>query len=85
MHDKHREWVELLTNIALERLRAKSERTFALLRRSYEQIEKSKELLKIEVPRVWPPKPPRERERERERGKAVLVSGLFSLFDVVAG
>ena len=48
-------WVERYIAAKLERLRAGSDLTHELLRRSREQIAKSKELLQAEVPTVWHP------------------------------
>jgi len=51
------EWLQSCVQTRLERLRASSDLTAELLRRSYEQIDMSEQLLSIEVPKVWPPVP----------------------------
>jgi hypothetical protein len=48
------ELVERRNKAREERARASSELTAELVRRSRERIAVSKELLKIEVPKVWP-------------------------------
>ena len=52
MHD--RENLEDLILLQIERVRAGNDRTHVMLRRSYERIEKSRELLETEGPcRRW--------------------------------
>ena len=58
MPDNIDTWVEQCVAAKLERLRAGSDLTHELLRRSYEQIAKSIELLGAEVPKVWHPSRP---------------------------
>jgi hypothetical protein len=55
MHVKHREWLELQAIVFAQRTRARSEVVREMIVRSRKQIEKSKELLRAEVPRTWPP------------------------------
>ena len=58
MSFSEREWMEYWFAIRLERMRAADEVTRALLSRSYEQLAKSKDLLKLPPPKVWHPEPP---------------------------
>jgi hypothetical protein len=55
-----REWLERWISARMERMRADTERTRQLLRKSYDQINRSYELLKTEPPKVWPLQPPKE-------------------------
>jgi hypothetical protein len=52
------DWVEKYIAAKLEKLREGNERTRQQLRKSVAQIALSEELLKMPVPKVWPPKPP---------------------------
>jgi hypothetical protein len=52
-----RRWVEHWCAMHVERMRA-SKVTRETLRRSYEQLAKSEELLKNPLPKVWHPEPP---------------------------
>jgi hypothetical protein len=66
MHD--RENLEDLILLQIERVRAGNDRTHVMVRRSYERIEKSRELLKTEVPwRRW-------RESVLEEARSPVVS-----------
>lgn len=58
MQFKHREWLELTATVFMQRIRAGNERTREMLACSRDQVEKSKELLRAQVPKVWPRQPP---------------------------
>ena len=55
MHVKHREGLELQAIVFAERMRARNEAAREIIARSRQQIEKSKELLRAEVPQTRPP------------------------------
>ena len=50
------EWLELQAIVFAERMRARNEAAREIIARSRQQIEKSKELLRAEVPRHGRPK-----------------------------
>lgn len=50
-------WSLQCLTVRLERLKAANELTREMLRRSYEQLAISKDLLKRDVPKVWHPEP----------------------------
>jgi hypothetical protein len=52
------EWIAKYVAARIERMRAADELTREMLCRSYEQLAKSEELLKLSVPVVWHPGPP---------------------------
>ena len=53
MQLKHTEWLQLTATVFMQRLHAGNELTREMLARSREQIDKSRELLRGEVPRTW--------------------------------
>jgi hypothetical protein len=55
MHVKPREWLELQAIVFVQRTRARNEAVREIIVRSRKQIEKSKALLRAEVPQTWPP------------------------------
>jgi hypothetical protein len=60
MHYNVAEWVAMVTQAKLERLRSGNLLAEEQLRRSYQQIVISKELLRRPVPRLWHPEPFKE-------------------------
>ena len=55
------EWVASDLAAKIERMRAAHALIREMLNRSYEQLAKSEELLKLGVPTVWHPEPPKGR------------------------
>jgi len=53
------EWIASYLAAEIERMRAAHALIREMLNRSYEQLAKSEELLKLGVPRVWHPEPPK--------------------------
>ncbi|WFU74847.1 hypothetical protein [Bradyrhizobium sp. CB2312] len=56
-----REWRDYI-KVHIERHRAKEEMTHEMLRRSWEALARSEELLRLPVPVVWHPEPPKEQD-----------------------
>ncbi|GGI23114.1 hypothetical protein [Bradyrhizobium guangdongense] len=60
MLPEDREWLRKHLNERVHRHQAKEDMTRELLRRSWDALSRSEELLRLPVPVVWHPEPPKE-------------------------
>ncbi|QOG18607.1 MULTISPECIES: hypothetical protein [Bradyrhizobium] len=70
MMPNDREWIEILVETRMRRIRAGNQATLQMLQRSIEMIASAEALLAAPVPRVWPRSQDRTEELSEHQSDA---------------